>query len=520
MEYLACLADQQSCVELVIEDDSWRGSIIGTIPPAIGNLTALKKLVIAANGVNGTVPDTIGLLKELTHLALTSAVARGNAGQLSGTLPESLSALTRLENLLVYQTRISGTISPSMGGMTSLQIISMFSNALSGKIPESIYWLTTLKELDWHNNQLSGALSDDIGELTALTRLCLHDNQLTGTPLTDKIGKLTALTLLCLFNNKISGTISDNIGELTSLTNLQLHDNQFSGTLSDNIGKLTTLVYLHFGTNRLSGTIPDAVGALAKLKVLDLSQNLFTAVGGGICAIQAHLTISCDISGNEISGASNYPHIQMNCPVCLNSKSANCNGNLPGNQPLFPSRKCNGDCRCWASDPTSSPTTNPTESPSAAPTHEEPESSAMVRWENIEALLCFGVAPEKAPGCSEVMIAWWFAIVAAVVYEFVVLPVHACRESQEHNIPYCQALVHTFKHQCFCFRKCCCRGSGPPPGHTERRSSRVRVESVSSLQMLLLPALRDALLAHNEEPEEPPPLRKPSDSDTSAPTPE
>ena len=105
-----------------------------------------------------------------------------------------------------------------------------------------------------------------------------------------------------------------------------------------------------------------------------------------------------DISGNEISGASNYPHIQMNCPVCLNSKSANCNGNLPGNQPLFPSRKCNGDCRCWASDPTSSPTTNPTESPSAAPTHEEPESSAMVRWENIEALLCFGVASEKAPG--------------------------------------------------------------------------------------------------------------------------
>jgi hypothetical protein len=83
-------------------------------------------------------------------------------------------------------------------------------------------------------------------------------------------------------------------------------------------------VYLHFGTNRLSGTIPDAVGALAKLKVLDLSQNLFTAVGGGICAIQAHLTISCDISGNEISGASNYPHIQMNCPFECCKKRDEC----------------------------------------------------------------------------------------------------------------------------------------------------------------------------------------------------
>merc|ERR1712216_735823 len=79
--------------------------------------------------------------------------------------------------------------------------------------------------------------------------------------------------------------------------------------------------------------------------------------------------------------------------------------------------------------------------------------------EHIETILCFGASPEIAPGCAEVMIAWWLAVVAAGLYEFVVLPIHACREVHEQKIPYTQALWHTFSHQCFCFKICaekCC----------------------------------------------------------------
>ena len=43
-------------------------NIIGTIPSAIGNLTALTTLAIAENGVSGTIPETIGLLTMLKSL--------------------------------------------------------------------------------------------------------------------------------------------------------------------------------------------------------------------------------------------------------------------------------------------------------------------------------------------------------------------------------------------------------------------------------------------------------------------
>ena len=75
---------------------------------------------------------------------------------------------------------------------------------------------------------------------------------------------------------------------------------------------------------------------------------------------------------------------------------------------------------------------------------------------NHEAtVLCFGIhthAAEEAH-CGDITLAVWLAIIAAVLYEFVLIPVHAARESYAHRAPYCTSLKHAWLHQCWCCAK-------------------------------------------------------------------
>ena len=440
-EYIQCLADLPNCVELVISPAAskpipprWTPSfnIIGTIPSAIGNLTALTTLAIGENGVSGTIPETIGLLTNLKSLRLASAPGPPpDASLLSGTLPPSLGNLTRLEHLLVYQTQISGTLHPSLGELTALQEISMFANAFTGVIPESIFELTALTELDLDTNHLSGTLSKNIGELTALALLSLSDNH-------------------------------------------------------------------------LSGTVPDTFAALTSLMILYLQNNSFTAVGGGICAIQKNLEIACDLSDNEIPGAWNAKGGKTNCPVCLNSGKCDKHSQGPhSNQPIFPNKVCDfahGGCTCWAVDPTTAPTVAPT------------QTAQENQWEDFKTAMCFGRDEHEAPDCFDVTFALLIgavvgAVVFGVLYEFIVIPCHACRDSEQHGTPYKKALWYAFTHQCWRFTK---RGREEERAHHKRESvlshdsilSWVTAESTDSVQMgstLAAPFLLDVATQGGEE---------------------
>ena len=75
-------------------------------------------------------------------------------------------------------------------------------------------------------------------------------------------------------------------------------------------------------------------------------------------------------------------------------------------------------------------------------------------------MLCFGIHTHAAEEmhCGDIMLAVWLAAIAAVLYEFVAIPAHACRESHVGRIPYCKALRHAWVHQFWCFARvpCCC----------------------------------------------------------------
>ena len=506
-EYLRCLADPPSCTELVIEDnptdpDGGSHNIIGTIPSAIGNLFALTNLVIAESRVSGTIPHTIGLLTMLESLDLASDAKSGESGQLSGTLPTSLGNLTRLEILLVYQTQISGTLPPSLGELTALELMSMFGNLFTGVIPEIIFELTTLTDLDLSINKLSGTLSKSCTELTALTQLAVANNFLSGTlsenigkllalkelrmdsnylsgTLPETIGELTALALLSSHDNYLSGTLSETIGDLTALAYLTLHDNHLSGTLPQSISKMTALTWLQLSNNKISGTVPDTLSALTSLTTLYLQNNSFTAVGGGICAIQDFLTSGCDLSNNEFPGTYDAQGGKMNCPVCLND-DGNCNKHnqgTGGDEPVFPNKACDftsSSCACFAPSPSTAPTT-------IAPTM---MSHAVHRWEQLETTLCFGFTNKEAPHCGEVVLAVLIGAVLALTCVFclyIVISRQARRNSTLNGTPYVEALGYAFTSRC-----CWCYTQRWREEHA-RRTVEVAAQTESMLEAPFLP---------------------------------
>ena len=64
---------------------------------------------------------------------------------LGGTLPSSLSVLTALQSLGLYDGTITGTVPSTLGACVQLQYLTLTGTQLSGTIPSSLGTLRGLK---------------------------------------------------------------------------------------------------------------------------------------------------------------------------------------------------------------------------------------------------------------------------------------------------------------------------------------------------------------------------------------
>ena len=85
--------------------------------------------------------------------------------------------------------------------------------------------------------------------------------------------------------------------------------------------------------------------------------------------------------------------------------------------------------------------------------HEHSEASPS----DIQIAMClFGIlqlADGATKQCAELFEAWHFAVVAALLYELVSVPLHAGRLTHVEGVPYPSALWHAFTHQFWCCKK-------------------------------------------------------------------
>ncbi|PWB78988.1 MAG: hypothetical protein C3F08_07650 [Candidatus Methylomirabilota bacterium] len=268
-------------------------NLVGSLPPAIGDLPYLTVLDLRSNRLVGSLPPSMGNLTDLIRLLLT-------ANQLTGSLPTELGDLTKLTALDLCNNQFSGPLPASLGNLTDLQYASLYTNHLSGSLPSELGNLVNLKTLDLHDNQFSGLLPASLGNLTALETLVMHSNQLSGA-IPEEWGNLSSLVFLRIANNQLNGPIPASFGNLSRLTDLIAGNNNLNGSLPPELGSLSKLVNLDLRFNSLTGTIPVSFAGLTALKTLLLE---FNELNGSIPPELGSLTALRQLllHGNQLSG--------------------------------------------------------------------------------------------------------------------------------------------------------------------------------------------------------------------------
>lgn len=139
--------------ELHLEFDN----LFGTIPPEIGLLSHLTRLILYGNDLEGTIPTEMGKLTNLFQLWL-------NTNSLSGVIPTEMESLTWLELLDLADLPLGGSIPSELGALTKLTSLSLSRCGLEGHLPTEIGQWTQLAEFWADTNHLTGTIPSQIGQ--------------------------------------------------------------------------------------------------------------------------------------------------------------------------------------------------------------------------------------------------------------------------------------------------------------------------------------------------------------------
>ncbi|XP_058226973.1 tyrosine-sulfated glycopeptide receptor 1 [Rhododendron vialii] len=269
--------------------------LLGTLSPALGNLTALSQLNLSHNSLSGSFPD--GFFSSFNGIQIMDLSFNRLVGQLplSDELPVSMQALNLSSNKLggtiessFLQSAMSlasfDTSNNSFNGFLptsicvtspSVKLLDFSSNYFSGQIPQGFGGCSQLEVFRAGYNNLYGQLPSDIYNAGQLLEISLPANTLVG-PIDDAIVNLTNLRVLELFGNQLNGTIPENIGKLAKLEQLQLHINNLTGNLPASLMNCTNLIALILRVNTFFGELSSLdFSQLTQLSIIDLGNNNF-----------------------------------------------------------------------------------------------------------------------------------------------------------------------------------------------------------------------------------------------------
>jgi len=194
--------------------------VADTLPESLCDLTQLEVLNLHQNQIKGAIPACLGQLTALKHLVLAN-------NQFSGPIPETLCTLTQLESLRLMSNQLSGAIPTCLGALTQLETLWLHNNQFTGTLPTELCQLNQLESLGLARNLLTGSVPECMGdELNNLQILYLSHNQFEGE-IPASFSKLTHLKQLYLDNNKLSGPLPKKFVDmaLNSEELIQLHMN-------------------------------------------------------------------------------------------------------------------------------------------------------------------------------------------------------------------------------------------------------------------------------------------------------
>ncbi|XP_050370295.1 receptor protein kinase-like protein ZAR1 isoform X1 [Argentina anserina] len=206
---------------------------------------------------------------------------------LAGILPPALGNLSALRRLNLRNNRLFGRLPSELFNAKELQSVVLSGNSLSGSVPDEIQMLTYLQTLDLSQNSFNNSIPLSIVGCRRLKSLVLAGNHFSGS-LPDGITSLVSLQKLNISFNRFSGSIPKGISNLSNLrATLDMSHNLFNGAIPASLGNLPKRVYIDLSYNNLSGPIPQ-VGSL-------INQGP-TAFVGNIFLCGPSIQISCHSS--------------------------------------------------------------------------------------------------------------------------------------------------------------------------------------------------------------------------------
>jgi hypothetical protein len=242
---VTCTSNRVTSLILSPAEAPFVGNLTGSIPGAIGALSALQVIDFASNEMSGSIPPDFGSLSNLQALDLS-----GN--NLTGAIPANLGFLTNLTvELDLHFNLLTGPIPTSFAALDSLLILDLGENNLSGDLTV-LGEMASLDIIDLRQNAFSGVVPGEIGNLLNLSRLDLSANLPGFTSIGSGFGDALNLTDIDLSNNRLDGAISSEFLGLTQLTELDLSFNQLDGEIPDGITGLTLLEALDLSSNTIN----------------------------------------------------------------------------------------------------------------------------------------------------------------------------------------------------------------------------------------------------------------------------
>ena len=95
--------------------------LTGSIPPALGELSALWRLDLSDNDFQGSIPPELGKLSVLDYLELAD-------NQLTGTIPAAFGNLSKLQRMDISNNRLSGDVPVEFCNLPNLVFVEVAGN--------------------------------------------------------------------------------------------------------------------------------------------------------------------------------------------------------------------------------------------------------------------------------------------------------------------------------------------------------------------------------------------------------
>ncbi len=131
--------------------DDWYGV---TVDMELERVTGLE---LPSNSLAGLIPSELWSLTELVKLDFGGA---SNVG-LGGSIPPEIGNLTALRFLAIFNTSISGELPAEIGNLTDLEYLNIRHNQLTGSLPASMVNLSKLSTLYFIGQSLCAPYTDE-----------------------------------------------------------------------------------------------------------------------------------------------------------------------------------------------------------------------------------------------------------------------------------------------------------------------------------------------------------------------